>query len=551
MVPTAFLVLLYLAAYSSGLRLKIEGRHNVQTRHELLRRGNMDGTSALNNNADISYYTNLTLGGEVFTALVDTGSSDLWVAGSITDSVDTGATSGVSYAVGGVKGPIKTSTLQFAGYTVQDQAFLQVTPDSDNAKGTGLLGLGPTSGSNIYTTLNTSAGYAVLDRIFLQNTSTPNYLTVLLGRTQDPTDVFPGDISIGELIPGYSSVENEPKLDVTIVPVRASSDQHFQILLDQNGLLGSDGQPASITTEVQQTSNSKQATAVVDTGFSLSQVPKSVADAIYSRFSGAEYHNITGIGEAWLVPCDQEVNITFKFSSISYPIHPLDATMDPSLLGLTGVVNSEGQSSCIGSFQPISFSTPGAQTYDMILGMSFLRNVYAVFNYGDFIAEGNDTSNRGDPYVQFLSTTDPTEAHSDFVTVRLNGNDTTGGQTLNGPTSSGSGGLPRAVYFGIAAGVLGLGLLLMVCAFFMNRRKKRGSTSYRPISSPSPPVDMQLHANPPRYSLPPQYDYASSEPYHDRPQMPAQAQLYDPQHSQHMPSVQYGGSYQNPWDGAR
>ncbi len=61
---------------------------------------------------------------------------------------------------------------------------VQVTPDSDNKKGTGLLGLGPTSGSNIYATLNTSAGYAVLDRIFLQNTSTPNYLTVLLGRTQ-------------------------------------------------------------------------------------------------------------------------------------------------------------------------------------------------------------------------------------------------------------------------------------------------------------------------------------------------------------------------------
>ncbi|KAK0202036.1 aspartic peptidase domain-containing protein [Desarmillaria ectypa] len=521
MATTAFLALLYLAAYSSGLQLKIEGR---RTRHELLRRGNINGTATLSNNADISYYTNLTLGGEVFTALVDTGSSDLWVAGSITDSVDTGATSGVSYAVGGVKGPIKTSTLQFAGYTVQDQAFLEVTPDGDNKKGAGLIGLGPTSGSNIYITLNASVGYAVLDRIFLQNTSTPNYLTVLLGRTQDPTDVFPGDISIGDLLDGYSNVESQPKLEVTIVPVREFSDQHFQVLLDQDGLLGPDGQPVSITTEVDRTSNSKQATVVVDTGFSLSQVPKSVADAIYSRFSGAEYHNITGIGEAWIVPCDEEVNITFKFSGNSYHIHPLDATMDPSLLGLTGVVNSQGQSSCIGSFQPISFSTSGEQT------------------------------NRGDPYLQFLSTTDPTEAHSDFVAVRLNGNDTTGRQTLSGPTSSGSGGgLPRAVYFGIAAGALGLGLLLMVCAFFMTRRRKQGNTSYRPVSSPSPPVDMQLNAaNPPRYSLPPQYNCTSSEPYYDQPQVPTQAQLYDPQpepHSQRMSSVQYGGSYQSPWGG--
>ena len=92
----------------------------------------------------------------------------------------------------------------------------------------------------------------------------------------DPTDVFSGEISIGELLDGYSNVESEPKLEVTTVPVRESSDQHFQVLLDQNGLLGPDGQPVSITTEVDQTSNSKQATAVVDTGFSMSQVPKYV-----------------------------------------------------------------------------------------------------------------------------------------------------------------------------------------------------------------------------------------------------------------------------------
>ncbi len=52
-----------------------------------------------------------------------------------------------------------------------------------------------------------------------------------------------------------------------------------------------------------------------------------MADAIYSRVSGAEYRNITDIGEIWIVPCDEEVNITFKFSGNSYHIHPLDATM--------------------------------------------------------------------------------------------------------------------------------------------------------------------------------------------------------------------------------
>ncbi|KAK0221601.1 aspartic peptidase domain-containing protein [Armillaria fumosa] len=421
MAATTFFSLLCLASYSSGLQLKIEGRRNVRSGHGILRPGlNMDGTAPLSNNADIGYYTNLTLGGQLFTVQVDAGSADLWVAGNVTDSIDTGLMSEISYASGGAEGPIRLSTVQFAGYTVQDQAFMQVTPDSDHTIGMGVLGLGPTAGSQIYGTLNTSVGYTVLDRIFLQNTSTPNYLTVLLGRTQDPTDVFPGEISIGELLDGYSNVESEPKLEATVLPAGESSQQHLQILLDEDGIIRPDGKPISITTKVKQTSNSKQATAVLDTGFTLSQVPKSVADEIYSRFSGAEYMNVTnGVGEVWILPCDQEVNITFKIGGNNYHIHPLDATMDPSLFDLSDLTDSKGRSFCIGSFQPFSF-TPSAPTYDIILGMSFLRNVYAVFNFGDFVAGGNDTTIRGDPYVQFLSTTDPAEAHSDFVAVRLN-----------------------------------------------------------------------------------------------------------------------------------
>ncbi len=71
MAASVFFALLCLAGYSSGLRLKIEGQRNV--RHELLRRGNMDGTVALNNTVDLTYHANLTLGGQLFTVQIDTG----------------------------------------------------------------------------------------------------------------------------------------------------------------------------------------------------------------------------------------------------------------------------------------------------------------------------------------------------------------------------------------------------------------------------------------------------------------------------------------------
>jgi hypothetical protein len=57
--------------------------------------------------------------------------------------------------------------------------------------------------------------------------------------------------------------------------------------------------------------------------------PRSVADAIYSTFEGAEVTDldIPGYDGVWIVPCEEEVNITVKLSGYDYIIHPMDATM--------------------------------------------------------------------------------------------------------------------------------------------------------------------------------------------------------------------------------
>ncbi|KAJ8481247.1 hypothetical protein ONZ45_g15374 [Pleurotus djamor] len=286
---------------ADAIKLTIHGRREAKPTNNgvsLRRRGNVSGSSPLVNHGDVSYYTNITLGGAEFTCLIDTGSTDLWVAGTVPNARDLGKTSGVNYAVGSVRGPIKTAALDFAGYTVPDQAFLEIVP-GEEPEGTGLIGLGPNSGSNIFKALNSSAGHAVLDRIFTQNTSTPNYLTVLLGRSEDPTDMFPGDLTIGSILEGYENITSQPKLKVTDVPIWEVGDQHFQLLLDKDGIIGPNGQAVKVKTAVDETKDKRQVTAVIDTGFSLSQVPKYVffewriycrlvADAFYSGFAGAE-----------------------------------------------------------------------------------------------------------------------------------------------------------------------------------------------------------------------------------------------------------------------
>ena len=153
-----------------------------------------------------------------------------------------------------------------------NQAFIHDTSGS-NPRGEGLIGLGPNSGSRIHQVLNSANGDTPLDRIFRQNTSTPNILTIYLGRSDDPTDPFPGDLTIGVPIPDYKNVTSMPKLSVFEVTNGAS--QHWQAELDVNGVIGPDGQPVKATSHVKG-GDKNRLNVIFDSGFSLPQVPKSV-----------------------------------------------------------------------------------------------------------------------------------------------------------------------------------------------------------------------------------------------------------------------------------
>ncbi|CAA7262972.1 unnamed protein product [Cyclocybe aegerita] len=425
------------------------------------------GGLTLNNTADLSYYADIVLGNQTFQVLIDTGSSDLWVAGVVGQSNDTGLNASINYAANSVSGPIKQAPLSFADHLVPDQAFLEIPPDNKNPAGVGILGLGPSSGSFISKKVGTLPGAPVLDRIFHQNRTTPNFFTVLLGRDKDPTDAFSGSITVGELLPEYQGIVNEPHLAITQVPDEKSDDQHLQILLDQDGIIGPDGKTISLVSVVEQTRDKRQATVVLDCGFTLPQLPRSAVDAIYSRFHGAEYTQIAGVGGAWVLPCVQEVNVTFKFAGKLYPMHPLDMSMEFSTIGLQDLLTSDGERACIGTFQPFTYDRGLSPNYDMVLGMAFMRNVYSLFDYGDFI-EGSTALE--DPYIQLLSITNMTEAHQDFVTVRLGGIDTTGTRGLRDSTSKSGPG--RTLYYIIAA-VAVVAVLVAVAIFFILRYRRR------------------------------------------------------------------------------
>ncbi|KAI0949368.1 hypothetical protein AcW1_009001 [Taiwanofungus camphoratus] len=471
----------------SAVRIPVVGKQVPRTTREwvppqdLSRRVSISAGSDLKNIQDVRYYTNVSLGGQPFQVLIDTGSSDLWVAGNVPGAQSTGKTASLNYAIGAAAGSIMTAELEFEGYTVDNQAFVNVPVDSSHAASQGIIGLGPNSGSRVHEQFNNATGDAVLDRIFRQNTSTPNFITILLGRSDDPTDLFPGDLTVGQVVSPYENITSQPKLAVT--QVQDSLGQHWQTLVDKDGIIGPDGKPIEVQSVVK---GLNQLVAVFDSGFSLPQVPAAISNAIYSRVPGANFTNFASTGPVWSIPCGVELNVTFKFGGISFPIHPLDTN-----LGTLGEKNADGSTVCVGAFQPI---TSGASSdYDMILGMAFLRNAYLLVDFGDFV--DGSSSQVGNPYVQLLSITEPAEAHSDFVQQRLGGIDNTSAYHLlpassvpnsDANTSSESFSQKVKPYLPyIIASSVAVGILLIVAVSYCLMRNRR-KAAYRRLHDPAP-----------------------------------------------------------------
>ena len=197
----------------------------------------------------------------------------------------------------------------------------------------GLIGLGPNTGSVILDKLDNDSGNSVLNRIFSQNTTTANYLTLLLGRESPINQTFTGQLTISEIVPGFEAIEKMPKLTVETVHKLTDEDQHWQTYTDAFGLIGPDGQPINVDSIVPK-SPDNQLVVVFDSGYTLPQVPRAVSDAIYGRVQGAQYNEQMGV---WTVPCTQLLNLSFKFGGVEYPVHPLDlVSSDFNMIDATG-----------------------------------------------------------------------------------------------------------------------------------------------------------------------------------------------------------------------
>ncbi|KIK56912.1 hypothetical protein GYMLUDRAFT_61751 [Collybiopsis luxurians FD-317 M1] len=195
-------------------------------------------TVLLSNVLDQLYTCNITLGGKSVEVQFDTGcfteefpvmfaffdySSNLVIPGKIPNSKNLSIPLNMINASGNgtALAPGYIDELEFAGYTIENQAFLHAALGQLT---TGIIGVSMGNVSTIRHALNSSAGDTILNRIFRQNStnSTDNYITLLLGRFQieysnsgssqpfleNQQSIF----TIGEVVYRYEEIHSSPKL---------------------------------------------------------------------------------------------------------------------------------------------------------------------------------------------------------------------------------------------------------------------------------------------------------------------------------------------------
>jgi saccharopepsin len=378
-----------------------------------------DADNNIINNYNERYTLNLTVAGTVVNVMLDTGSTDMWVAppGGVSGSFNnTGAIATIFYGDGSnfVNGSVGLGLVEIAGFSIPNQAFINVTnsvgEESDEASGIfGLVGLGFDGPQGSIPSGLTAAGYngtnvgkSVLSSIYAQNASNGHFFSFSLSRFGDVDETADASLVISGYDPKYTAVQSAP-----VLPQSPPNSGAWGVLTDGISVGGSAIPWTSFSSSVP----SGQAQVIFDTGTTNFLVPAVVRDAIYSAVPGAVLAKNSSIpnvqfsedNDVWVIPCTTPVNMTTSFAGQEFPIHPLDLTDMGYVVGPDG----NNYTVCVGSV------TNGGSIlgngFDALYGDSFLRNVYSVFSFGD----ANTT-----PHVQLLADTQTDAAAADFSSVR-------------------------------------------------------------------------------------------------------------------------------------
>lgn len=292
---------------------------------EFQRRQSSTGFAITNQGADTSYFGTINIGtpSQSFDVVLDTGSSDLWLAGSQctqcptgTPEFDTSASSSIqtssdqvqiNYGSGSVIGNLAKDTVSMGDFTVSDQTMLvvdQMTSGLVDGSIAGIMGLA-------FQTIASTGAVPFWQALINNNQFSSPEMSVFLTRFLDDaqaTDEEPGGIlTFG----GTNSTLFSGDIDFQDFPSGSTASYWLQSI-------------SAITVNGNTvTPSSSEALAAIDTGTTLIAGPSDAVANIWSQVEGSQALSGQMAG-FFSYPCNTNVSVAFSFGGQSWSINPDD-----------------------------------------------------------------------------------------------------------------------------------------------------------------------------------------------------------------------------------
>ncbi|KZP34386.1 acid protease [Athelia psychrophila] len=361
----------------------VRAKYGRPTLSSKRKRASTAAVAITNQDYDASYYASISVGTppQSFNIILDTGSSDLWLASSectscpssspqYTASSSSSSTSSssqpvsISYGSGDVEGTLVTDTVTLAGYTVSSQTLLAVVQTSASLLSGGVSGILGLAFQALASTGAVPLWQAMSNADDWSAPMMGFYLTRYIDDESATTTEPGGVLTLG----GTNTSLYTGAIEYINMPANIEASYW---LLEVSGVTVQ-GSSVGIAT-------GSSAIAAIDTGTTLIGGPSADVQKIYAAIPGSVA--LTGQFAGYYgFPCTTQISLSLAFGGTSWPINPDDMNL--------GQTETQGQ--CMGGIFELDLgSSSGGGSGgsrraiggnpDWVVGDTFLKNVYSVF----------------------------------------------------------------------------------------------------------------------------------------------------------------------------
>ncbi|KAJ7233903.1 aspartic peptidase A1 [Mycena rebaudengoi] len=338
------------------------------------RRASAESLNFVNQQGDASYFGTVNIGTppQPFNVILDTGSSDLWVADTGCSTCDkttplfdtsksstfapAGKSTTISYGSGKVGGTIGADVVSMGSFTNSAQTLLTVQQTSDSLLDGSVSGIMGLAFGAIASTRAQPFWQSLIASKQLESPEMAFWMTRFRGTRGAQEEEPGGAFTLG----GTNSSLFQGEIE--FLDMAGDSTPSFWLLAVQSVVV--QGNPVKVAT-------GNAALAAIDTGTTLIGGPTADVRAIWDAIPGSR--TISNMPGFFQFPCTTTVRVSISFGGKVWPIDPRDMNLGPP---------QDGGPMCLGGIFDLTqgssiVASDGNPTW--VVGATFLKNVYSVY----------------------------------------------------------------------------------------------------------------------------------------------------------------------------